>query len=54
MDKVPNILNNLKTQDGSPLKVIIGTKQFANFPNQLSPSPPIIDEITLKELRNKN
>ncbi len=45
--QVPEIMESLKTKDGSPVKVMIGTKQFANYPNQASPSPPIIDERTL-------
>jgi len=32
-----------KNGQGQPLKVVIGTKQFANYPGQLSPSPPIIN-----------
>jgi len=36
------------------MKVFIDTKQFANFPGQNSPSPQIINEINLEELRAKN
>jgi hypothetical protein len=48
------MLDDLINKNGQPLKVVIGTKQFANYPGQLSPSPPIINEIRLKELRQKN
>lgn len=54
MNKVPGMIGDLKTKDGSPIKVFVSTKQFANFPNQITPSPPIIDETTLHELRRKN
>lgn len=47
-------MEGFKQKDGSPIRVMIGTKQFANYPNQTSPSPPIIDEKTLGQLRKKN
>lgn len=43
----------MKNRDGSPIKVMVGTKQFSNYPGQIIPSPPIIDEETLQELRKK-
>ncbi len=52
--KVPEMLEGLTTRDGQSIKVMISTKQFANYPGQTTPSPPIIDEVTLDRLRQRN
>ena len=49
-----SLIEGMKNRDGSPVKVVIGTKQFANYPGQSAPSPAIIDETTLSDLRIKN
>ena len=49
-----SIIDSIKNRDGSPVKVVISTKQFANYPGQSTPSPSIIDEATLSEFRKKN
>ncbi len=48
------MIEGLTTRDGKAIKVMISTKQFANYPNQITPSPPIIDESTLDMLRQRN